>query len=122
MKIHPAVKRLVNNCFTEEMKSEVQDMVKTGSDEFIINYSILELALEDDLVYGEAAMVKEFFGVEDLLELNEVDVLTCKIITTLSNETGIDVKKEYYDNFTLDPSAPELTYLAKSVENYLIKK
>ena len=105
--------------FNDNQIQEVEKLMSTETDTYLINYSILEIALGDDLVYGDASMIKEFYNVDDLSVLNYVDIIIAKIIITLSNKLNRDIKAEYESALTLDKSQPELTYLTKVVAEYL---
>lgn len=114
----PELKKLINK-FNDNQKQEVEKLMNTENDKYLINYSILAIALGDDLVYGDASMIKEFYNVDDLSVLNHVDIIIAKVITTLSNKLNRDIKAEYESALVLNKSQPELTYLTKVVEEYL---
>lgn len=122
MKLHTAVKRMVNECFSPELQMEAQVLTQSADSDIQANYLVLELALENEMVYGTADLIKGFYEEEDLSKFNLTDVLIAKIITTLAELTGKDVKKEYYEKLTLDPYAPELVYLTKLTTEYLKNK
>lgn len=122
MKLHTAVKRMVNECFNPELQMEAQALVNSADSDIQANYLVLELALENEMVYGTADLIKGFYEEEDLSKFNLTDVLIAKIVTTLAEITGKDVKKEYYEKLTLDPYAPELVYLTKLTTEYLKNK
>lgn len=122
MKLHTAVKRMVNECFSPELQMEAQVLTQSADSDIQANYLVLELALENEMVYGTADLIKGFYEEEDLSKFNLTDVLIAKIITTLAELTGEDVKKEYYEKLTLDPYAPELVYLTKLTTEYLKNK
>lgn len=114
----PELKKLINK-FNDNQKQEVEKLMNTENDKYLINYSILAIALGDDLVDGDASMIKEFYNVDDLSVLNHVDIIIAKVITTLSNKLNRDIKAEYESALVLDRSQPELIYLTKVVEEYL---
>lgn len=116
--LKPEMINLINNRFNENQVDEVNLLLKVESDRHFINAAILAIALEDNLVYGDSKMIKEFYNIDELSLLNRTDILIAKVITTLMDLLDIDVKSEYEDSFTLDPIQPELLYLIDVVNNH----
>lgn len=116
--LRPDLKKLINK-FSSEQKEQVEELLATENDSYVINYSILAIALGDDLVYGDASIIKKFYNIDDLGLLNHIDIIIAKILITLSNKLNRDMRYEYETALKLDKSQPELTYLTKVIEEYL---
>lgn len=121
MKIKPELTKLINNRFSESQKREVEEVLLYEKDRFIVDYSILTIAIEKDLAILKPEEIKKFYNVEDVNVLNVSDILIAKIITTLSNKLNIDVKSEFEKRFTLDKRQPELTYLINLINEEYYK-
>lgn len=116
--LKPELKNITNK-FNDKQKQLLEELMVNEMDSYLISYSILAIALDEDLVGENASMIKEFYNVDDLNLLNKVDIIIAKIITTLSNKLNKDIKSEYESALVLDKSQPELTYLIKIVEEYI---
>ena len=58
------MKNLIDN-FTKEQREEALRIIATEESSHMANYSVLALALGDDLVNLEVDDVKEFYGTDD---------------------------------------------------------
>lgn len=112
---------LVNNHYNNKQKEKVSKLPEYETDRFVLTYSTLAIGIEDDLVYGGSQVIKDFYEIDDLSLLSKVDILIAKIIITLTNLTGIDVKKGYETEMTLDRSQPEVKYLINVMEKLFNK-
>lgn len=121
IKIKPQLQKLINERFNDSQKEEVKEMLLYEKDRFIINYTILNIALKDDLVILNNEELIKFYNVDDRNLLNVADVLIAKVIITLSNKLNIDVKSEFEKRFTLDKRQPELTYLINLIDEEYYK-
>ena len=111
------LKRLISK-FNNEQKEQVDKLLATENNSYIINYSILEIALQADLVHEETP-IKEFYNVDDLKLLNRIDIIIAKILITLSNKLDRDIRHEYETACRLDKTQPEFKYLVQVVDKYL---
>lgn len=121
IKIKPQLQKLINERFNESQKKEVEGILSYEKDRFIIDYSILNIALEEDLVILDNEQLIKFYNVDDRNLLNVADILIAKAIITLSNKLNIDVKSEFEKRFTLDKRQPELTYLINLINEEYYK-
>lgn len=106
--------------FTESQQEKANALLASQKDKHLTNYKILELAFGDDLVHLENQDVSDFYGAENVNYLTEVDEVIARIIVTLSQKTNTDVRAGYESSLVLDKSQPELTYLAKITEEYMM--
>ena len=106
--------------FTESQQEKANALLASQKDKHLIHYKILELAFGDDLVHLESQDVSDFYGAENVIYLTEVDEVIARIIVTLSQKTNTDVRTGYESSLVLDKSQPELTYLAKITEEYMM--
>lgn len=106
--------------FTESQQEKANALLASQKDKHLTDYKILELAFEDDLVHLESQEVSDFYGAENVNYLTEVDEVIARIIVTLSHKTNTDVRAGYESSLVLDKSQPELTYLAKITEEYVM--
>lgn len=116
---------LVNECYNDDQKEKVNKLKFMAKeikiDRFLFTYSILAIGIEDNLIYGDSEVIKSFYEIDDLSVLNTVDILIAKIIITLSQLTGEDVKKGYENNLSLDKTQPEVKYLINVIREHLSK-
>lgn len=120
--LHPDLQKFVNKHFNALQKEKAQYWIKFAGNKHLTSYTILSIAVEDELIDGNAELIKEFYNVKDMSKLSAVDVVIAKLITTLSKLTNSNVKANYYKNLTLDKTQPELKYLIKVVDEYLLLK
>lgn len=111
------LKHLISK-FNNEQKEQVDKLLATENNSYIINYSILAIALQADLVHEEIPL-KEFYNVDDLKLLNQTDIIVAKILVTLSNKLNRDIRHEYETALRLDKTQPEFKYLVQVVDEYL---
>lgn len=102
--------KLINE-LSEEKQLKILELMECESDRFIINYSILEIALEENLVSLDDDELLSFYNVDSTKNLIEVDRKIAGIIRTLEKMTKKNIYQEFYDNFSLDITEPELKYL-----------
>lgn len=114
------LKELVKEKYDKEQTAKVERLMEIESDRFLITYSTLAIGIESELIYGDAQVIKDFYNIDDLKLLNTVDILIAKIVITLSNLTGMDVKKGYEESMSLDISQPEVKYLIEVMSNYFL--
>lgn len=117
--IKPKLLTVINNKFSEEQLIEIDKLLKTNPDRFVINYGIMAIALQDDLVLLNHNQIKTFYNVDDISLLNKVDRLIANLITSLSIKLNVDVKTEFEKRFTLDNTQYELLYLIDLVNQLL---
>lgn len=110
---------MVNEKYSKEQIEKVEILNEIENDRFLRTYSTIAIGIEDKLVYGSSEMIKDFYNVDDLSVLNKVDILIAKIVITLSELTGIDVKSGYEESLSLDKSQPEVKYLIEVMNEYI---
>lgn len=106
--------------FTESQQEKANTILASQKGKHLTDYKILELAFGDDLVHLESQEISDFYGAENINYLTEVDEVIARIIVTLSQKTNTDVRAGYESSLVLDKSQPELTYLAKLTEEYVM--
>ena len=102
--------KILINTMNDDKQKKVDKLLKQNLDRFFTNYSILAIALEENLENVTIDEIEKFHQV-NISRLNETDKLIVAIIKTLEKLTGEDVRQEYFNKFTLDISQPELKYL-----------
>lgn len=120
--------KLLDNMYTGEQKVQTKEVIKEtrvellpNSENHLLNYKILSIPFQDNMTKLTDDEIKEFYEVEDVNVLNEVDFVIANLITTLSKLTNKDVKSEYKNALVLDKTQPEFDYLVNEVEKYLSK-
>ena len=121
-KVKIEMKNLIDNHFTKKQREEALRIIATEESSHMANYSVLALALGDDLVNLEVDDVKEFYGTDDEAMLTEVDFVIANVLSTLTELLGRDMKYEYEMAFSLDKSQPELRHLIHNIHKYLDEK
>lgn len=116
------MKNLIDSHFTKEQYEKAVKIIATEESSHMANYSVLALALGDDLVNLEVDDVKEFYGADDESMLTEVDFVIANVLSTLTELLGRDMKYEYETAFSLDKSQPELRHLIHTIDNLLDEK
>ena len=121
-----SLNKMVNNLYTATQKSKVNEIAKNYKEENIaddknhlLNYRILAVAIEDNIVNLTEKQVEEFYELENDEWLGEIDFVIANIITTLSKLVNKDIKTEYENALSLDKNQPEFEYLVNEVEKYL---
>lgn len=109
---------LVNNFYTEEQSDKVVEIVE-NEEKHLMNYKILSVAIEDDIVKMSKDEIKAFYKVEVLEWFTDVDYVIAELITTLSALTGKDIHAGYNNALVLDKGEPEFEYLVNEVVEYL---
>lgn len=120
--------KLLDNMYTGEQKVQTKEVIKEtrvellpNSENHLLNYKILSIPFQDNMTKLTDDEIKEFYEVEDVNVLNEVDFVIANLITTLSKLTNKDVKSEYKNALVLDKTQPEFDYIVNEVEKYLSK-
>lgn len=120
--------KLVDNLYTGKQKIQAKEVIKetrvewiSDEDNYLLNYKILAIPLQDKMVNLSEKEITEFYSLNesDIHLLGQIDFLIANLITTLSKLTNKDIKKGYEDSFVLDKSQPEFDYLVSAVEDYL---
>lgn len=120
MNLSREMNKLANE-LSEEKQVEILELMEYEYDRFIINYSILEIALKEDLVNLNDDELVEFHGVDSIERLLRVDRKMARVIRTLEKLTGDNVHQEFLNNFRLGMDEPELKYLIDVVMGVLKK-
>lgn len=116
--------KLVNNLYTGKQKIQIKEVIKetrVDKDNYLLNYKVLAIPLQEKMVNLSEREIAEFYGMNesDIHLLSQIDFLIANLITTLSKLTNKDVKKGYEDSLILDKTQPEFDYLVSVVEDYL---
>lgn len=112
MKIRKQQEELVKR-FTKE-QNEKLELLMQKQDAYLLDYGVLEIAIEDKLANVSLEETAEFFAAP-VEELGNVDVVIARLILTLDKNFP-NVKSHYFDKMVLDKSAPEVTYLTNLVK------
>ena len=83
------------------------------SNQHVVDYGVLMLALEGRIVLTDEKDVEDFYGVP-ASELTKVDFMIAQLIRTLEKKFD-NVKENYLEAMVLDMSKPELIYLTELV-------
>lgn len=113
-----SLNNLVKEFYSNEKINKVKDIVSRDK-KHLMNYKILALAVEDDIVNLSKAQIKEFYHVENVEFLSEVDYVIADLITALSKLMDRDIKRGYDNALMLDRSEPEFEYLLSAVRKHL---
>lgn len=115
-KIHESVLELIETKFDDSQIAGVKYLMEEGSDPYFLNYSILALALGQDLVPMTEEEVLEFYKAE-ANQIGPVDTLIAQVIKTLEKLSNEDIKKEYETKLVLDRTQPELAFLSERIQS-----
>ena len=101
-----------------DKRKQASVLIEKETDKYSLNYGIMKIALGDTYQELPEDVVEAYWGTTSD-NLIEVDTVIASIIVSLSEATGRNVRGELMELFTLDPTFPEMSYLADSIIAYL---
>lgn len=117
---------LVDNFFSLEQKVKAYEVIREthksdvkDSENHLLNYKILQLALGNNIEILSEEKIKEFYGEENFIWLTEVDFVIANILVTCEKITGKDIRTKYENKIVLSKEEPEFEYLLKVVEEIM---
>lgn len=101
----------------DKEQNEKLKMLKNKHDKHLLDYGILEIAIEDKLTEVDTKTVTDFYSAP-INELGNIDFIIARLILTLEQNFE-NVKENYFDKMVLDPSKPEIAYLTELVKELI---
>lgn len=110
---------MVETKYSDEQREQVEHLVSYQDNWGLRNYGALGIGLGNDLRKLSLSGVRAFYEYPNY-EVNQVDEIIARLITSLTEQSDENVREEYFS--TIGENSFSISYLANLVGEYIDNK